>query len=49
VGSEVVLGAHPEGLRYLLLARSRAVGEELSFSIASDKDGLVLPAPWPTP
>src|SRR5918999_6484071 len=40
VGGEVVLDAHPEGLRYLLLTCSRAVGEELSFSIARDKDSL---------
>src|SRR5215207_11408916 len=40
VGSEVVLDAHPQGLRYLLLACPRAVGEELSFPIVRDKDGL---------
>jgi hypothetical protein len=40
VGLQVVLDAHSQGLCYLLLARPCAVGEELSFSIVRDKDGL---------
>src|SRR5829696_3645442 len=40
VGGEVVFDAHPQGSRYLLLACPRAVGEERSFYIVRDIDGL---------
>jgi hypothetical protein len=40
-GRQVVFDAHSECLCDLLLVRSCAVGEALSFSIFRDKDGLL--------